>query len=65
MKEGNSKKAFDTLKRLTRKQQHKATGIEGLNNSLLTDNAAVLKPSSLAPWRATKDGAAREKKMAR
>ena len=32
MKEGNCKKAFDTLKKLSIKQQH----------SLLTDNAAVL-----------------------
>ena len=42
IKEGNSKKAFDTLKKLTRKQQHKATVIEGKNVPLLTDNAAVL-----------------------
>ena len=42
IKEGNSKKAFDTLKKLKRKQQHKATVIEGKNSSLLTDNAAVL-----------------------
>ena len=39
---GNCKKAFDTPKKLTRKQQHKATVIEDRNGSLLTDNAAVL-----------------------
>ena len=42
IKEGNSKKAFDILKKLTRKQQHKATVIEDKNSSLLTDNAAIL-----------------------
>ena len=42
MKERKSKKAFDTLKKLTRKQHHKATIIEDKNGSLLTDNAAIL-----------------------
>ena len=42
IKEVNSKKAFETLKKLTRKQQHKATVIEDKNGSLLTDNTAVL-----------------------
>ena len=31
------------MKKLTRKQQHKATDIENKNGSLLTNNAAVLK----------------------
>ena len=42
IKQSNSEKAFDTLKKLTRKQQHKATVIEDRNGSLLTDNADVL-----------------------
>ena len=42
IKESNNKKAFDTMKKLTRKQQHKATVIEDKNGSLLTDNAPVL-----------------------
>ena len=36
--EGNSKKAFDTLNKLTRKQQHKATDIEGKNGFMLPAN---------------------------
>ena len=42
MKESNSKKGFDTLKKLKRKQQHKAAVTEDKNGSLLTDNAVVL-----------------------
>ena len=41
IKESNSKKAFDTLKKLTRKQST-ATVIEDKNGFLLTDNATVL-----------------------
>ena len=40
IKESNSKKAFDTLKKPTRKQQqHKATDIEDKDGFLLTDYA--------------------------
>ena len=51
IKEG-SKKAFDTLKKLTRKQQHKASVIEDKNDSLikrpfLHDGLSIDKSSTI------------------
>ncbi len=39
---GNSKKAYQTLKTLTKTQQNKSTVIEDRNDILLTDSSAVL-----------------------
>ena len=49
-KESNSEKAFDALKKLTRKQQHKATDIEDKNGSLLTflhKGLSIVKSSTI------------------
>ena len=39
----DSKKAYDTLKKLTKPQQQKATNIEDKSDRLLTEESAILK----------------------
>mgnify|MGYP006273469667 CR=1 FL=1 len=43
MTKGNSKHAYDTLKKLTKAQQNKSSVIEDCSGNLLTENSAVLK----------------------
>ena len=43
MEQGNCKTAYDTLKKLTKVQQHKSSVIENSKGELLTDETAVLK----------------------
>lgn len=43
MAKGNSKQAFDTLKKITRTQVNKTSAIEDANGTLLTENEEVLK----------------------
>ena len=42
MMSGNSKEACNTLKALTKAQQHKSAAIEGSSGNILTENTAVL-----------------------
>ena len=42
MMSGNSKKAFNTLKALTKTQQHKSAVIEDSSGGILTESTAVL-----------------------
>ena len=39
---GNRKEAYNTLKALTKTQQHKSAAIEGSSGNILTENTAVL-----------------------
>ena len=43
MRSGNSKAAFDTLKRMTKPHQNRSTGIEDKNGNLLTEEQAIIK----------------------
>ena len=43
MEQGNSKQAYDTLKKLTKTQQNRTTVIENNEGMLLTESTAVLK----------------------
>ena len=44
MLSGNSKKAYNSLKTLTKTQQHKSAVIEDSNGNILMESTAVLNP---------------------